>query len=154
MRVADVMKREVVTIRENATISELGKLLATRGISGAPVVDRHGRLVGVVSLTDIVSHLRLPHRVDFYRELWMENVSYGYSENLDTADSGILVRDIMSPFPCTVCETDDVIEAARLMVEHGYHRIPVTDSEGRLRGIVSTMDVLRLMVSTNSLIQR
>lgn len=122
-------------------------LLQDLGVSGAPVVDETGRLVGVLTQTDILSYYRsredqLVSEMDYYQRSSLEGVKVasGY-EILDT--NVARVRDAMSPITITAAEDTPVRDIARLMVGKQIHRIIVA-REGRVAGIVSALDLLKI----------
>ncbi len=113
----DVMSPTVLTVRDDLTLQQAADMLAENEISGAPVEDDEGSLLGVVSVTDV---------------------------NRNTAAPELLVRQIMTPIADTVTEETPVPDVARLMVANHYHRVVVTRSE-RPVGIVSSIDLLKLI---------
>ena len=120
----DVMSETVLTVRDDLKRSELAGALAENGISGAPVLDDEGSLLGVVSLSDVARSLDDP--------------AAGGGRPEPT------VRQIMTPIADTVTEDAPVPEIARIMVANKYHRMVVTRQEKPV-GIVSSMDLLRLI---------
>src|SRR5262245_61631298 len=119
LTVDDVMTRDVLTLPGNVTAEEAAARLRVHGITGAPVVDAQGRVIGVLSLTDLTD----PER----------------------ARAGRPVRELMTPALFSLRPTDALMSAVRLMVRQGVHRILVTDEQGDLVGIVTTGDVLRAL---------
>ena len=140
----DVMTREIVCLNQDADLHECEKLLLDRGISGAPVVDEEGRLLGVLSKTDIVSHHFASGEEEEgdERSLRVEKTagSHVFEYNSPRA------RDLMSPVPCTAGESCTLGALAALMVRRQVHRIVITRNE-RVVGIVSTMDILRAIAT-------
>ena len=118
IRVSTVMTNDVVCVSEDLTIEELATLFLERGISGAPVVDSQGYPLGVVSKTDIVR--------DTYE-----------------AGGGATVQDIMTPLTFKLYEHAALSQAAALMAYEGVHRVPVVSEQGRVVGILSSLDVMR-----------
>ena len=149
----DVMSRDLLTVPETMTASELALFFAEHEISGAPVIDSRGDAVGVVSTFDLA---RLAaEEVDwagesrelFYRSTPLdEEVAwelYGLESpgSLPPEGADTLVRDFMTPVVQSVSSDTDLAEVARLMVGAHYHRIFVHDGGG-LIGVVSSMDLL------------
>jgi CBS domain-containing protein len=121
MRAKDLMSTEVVTIREDAPVSQLCDLLQAVHANGLPVLNAHGELVGIVTEDDIL---------------------YGTMGVFDKNGSAVLVRDIMtSPAVCATEDTD-VAELSRMMWGMRIHRIPIV-VEGRVTGVVTALDVVR-----------
>ncbi len=141
IKVKDVMTRNVFAVAPDTSLETAARLLATRRVSGAPVVDRDGRPVGVITQTDLVDPDRErsndPGRSVYYR------VGGGPRE-IDCEDAALaegVVADVMSPFVLSVGSDADVEDAARRMLTDKVHRLLVVDAE-RIVGIISTLDVL------------
>jgi CBS domain-containing protein len=145
----DVMNAGVKTVRVDLTASELAAFLAENQISGAPVVDQDGRMVGVVSLMDLAEN-EATRRVardegpEFYLHGWEDKMDPGEVRRLRVVDEDLLVGDIMTPTVYTVPAETSVSEVARTMLAGRVHRLLVT-REGRVVGIVTTMDLLKLL---------
>ena len=120
----DVMSGPVLSVRADLTLKEVSTRLSEAGISGAPVVDDAGSLLGVVSQADLA------------RTLGEGGGGGGGPE--------LTVRRIMTPVADTVSEDATVPEIARIMVANQYHRLVVTRREEPV-GIVSSMDLLKLI---------
>jgi CBS domain-containing protein len=144
----DIMTRNVITVPDDATLSELVATLTEHMITGAPVVDENGKLVGVVSTTDIALHsakrtsdIRTDRPPDFYLRGWelIEDEYRGFSIE---EDAGQVVREIMTPVIFSVSENARFVEMADTMVGGRVHRLIVTNSD-RVVGIVTTLDLLR-----------
>jgi CBS domain-containing protein len=133
-----VMKRKVITVKENLLASELARLFEAKRISGAPVVDGAGRLVGVVSKSDLVRHEC--EGADLYKDS-DEPLPKGFHvENPDRTT----VADIMTPAVIEATEDAPAAELARLMRTRHIHRVFITRDK-RLKGIVTTLDLLKLL---------
>jgi CBS domain-containing protein len=143
------MNPDIMTVADEMTTDELVRYLTEREISGAPVVDSRGHLVGVVSMTDIGRHLAEPsdfassRRSRFDRdtldEQTLEDLGQRYVE-----ERASMVRDVMTPAIYQVPVNASVAEAARIMVEHHIHRLIVTDGKEPV-GIVTSIDLLRIV---------
>ena len=150
---ADLMNPRVLTVREDLTVRELANVLVENEISGAPVEDRSGKLVGVVSLTDIAAALAEDEeldgegeRGDFFLSEWEDDgMSREEIEELGLDEAELTVADIMTPEVFTVREDTPVSEIAEAMIQNHVHRILVT-REDRVVGIISTSDLLGLLV--------
>jgi predicted transcriptional regulator len=153
-RVKDVMNPDIMTVAADMTTDDLARYLTEREISGAPVVDCQGHLIGVVSMTDIGRHLAEPFdfasstRSEFYRttsdDLTLEDLGQRYVEERQAT-----VRDVMTPVVYQVPATAPVAEAARSMVDHHIHRLVVTQDKEPV-GIITSMDLLRFVVAEQS----
>lgn len=150
---ADLMNPRVLTVRQDLTVRELANVLVENEISGAPVEDRSGKLVGVVSLTDIAAALAEDdepegesERGDFFLSEWQDDgMSREEIEELGLDEAELTVAEIMTPEVFTVREDTPVSEIAEAMIQNHVHRILVT-REDRVVGIISTSDLLGLLV--------
>jgi CBS domain-containing protein len=138
------MTREVVTIGPEASVEDLAKLLESRRISGVPVLDAQGILVGVVTQSDLVQRsrdLELPPALNILDlHLFLETPSH-FQKRLEKL-LGNKVKDVMTRDPVTVSPDTPVNEIARLMSAKGVHTLPVLDA-GKLVGIVGKLDLIR-----------
>lgn len=152
MTVSDVMQREVLAAEGDWSLEELADFLVDNSISGAPVVGANDRLVGVVSLTDIVRQNRMQehgadradaHDVYLYdlgRHLGREELREMHIQ----VESAVQVRDIMTPMIFSVGEDTAVQEVADTMLKGRIHRVFVT-RDGKLSGIVTALDMLKVI---------
>ena len=148
----DLMNPKILTVRDSMSVRELARFLVGKQISGAPVTDEDGNLVGVVSVTDIAaialdevsigSDRRNP---DFYVRDLEESYSQEEVKDFHIEEEDLPVREIMTPTIYSVDEDAAVPEIARIMLEGHLHRILVT-SNGNAVGIISTSDLLGLLV--------
>ena len=134
MNVADVMTRDVVTVAADASLKETARIMLENKLSGLPVVDDSGRLLGIVSESDFVmKEAGVPRRR-------LLDVLFGRGD--DALQSAESAGELMSTEIVTV-EADATLRmAARLMVKEEVKRMPVV-SDGTLVGIVSRADVMR-----------
>jgi CBS domain-containing protein len=148
MRVENVMSRDVVSVRPEAPLKEVARLLVERRISGIPVCDAAGRVLGVVSEEDIL-----------IKEEGVSVQPRGLLSWLMTdedAGAKALARtagEAMTAPALTIAAGRPVAEAARTMVEHGVKRLPVVDGD-RLIGIVTRADLVRAFVRSDEEIRR
>ena len=140
----DIMTPEVITIGLEARIEDLAKLLAERRISGVPVLNQEGRLVGVVTQSDLVQRsrdLELPPALNILDlHLFLETPSR-FQKRLEKL-LGDRIKDVMTPNPVTVTPDTPVNDIARLMTAKGVHTLPVLEV-GKLVGIVGKLDLIR-----------
>jgi len=147
--VKDLMSPDIMTVDEEMTTDELARYLIEREISGAPVVDSQGHLIGVVSMTDIGRNLADPSDFvssrgsTFYRDdtenLTLEDLGQRYVE-----ERAVTVRDVMTPVIHQVPVTASLAEVARIMVEQHIHRLVVTQGKDPV-GIITSMDLLKVV---------
>jgi CBS domain-containing protein len=125
MIASDIMTRKVCTIQPGATAQEVAQLLDQHRISGAPVVDAQGRLIGMITEADIISKVN--------RE-------------------GLRVADIMTHELIVVAEDTPVGEIAQLLTERKIKRVPVV-KDGKLVGIVSRADIVHAVAQGHLIIR-
>ncbi|MEX2217553.1 MAG: CBS domain-containing protein [Phycisphaerales bacterium] len=148
LRIRDVMTVDPVCVSPSTTIRELARTLENNEISGAPVVDQEGRVVGVVSKTDLIRRCsegtdELPpaYLFEVLREQGDENDEEVIREPL------VCVEDFMTADPVTVPPESPASSAARLMCERRIHRLVVVDGDRFPIGIVTTLDLLEAIGS-------
>lgn len=130
VRLEDIMSRDTVTVGPDDPVSSLWRKMEEYRYSGVPVVDGKGRLLGIVTVYDLLSEAA---RLAF--------------ESSSGPLKGPRVREVMTSPATYLYPWSSALEAARLMVDKGYGRIPVVESERtrRLVGIVDREDLVRLM---------
>jgi len=148
MRAMDVMTSEVITVDENASVQAVAKLLAERGISAVPVVDKDNRVIGMVSEGDLLH--RAETGTERRRSWWLEMMA---STNKLAGDyvkshSG-KVKDVMTRDVVSVIETTPVADIAILLETNRIKRVPVV-RDGKLVGIVSRANLVRALGMTIS----
>ena len=143
MRAADLMTRDVATVTPDTKIEDLCDLFRERKITGAPVVDHQGRLVGIVSKDDVIFKGRAGaagHRQETDIKTLFSSGFVGFAQvngEAPTRVEEIMTKDVLSA-------TDDatVEDLCRLMWERRVHRIPIVRG-AVLVGIVSALDVCK-----------
>jgi CBS domain-containing protein len=150
MKVEDVMAREVTTVSPETSLKDVATVLAGQGISGLPVVDGSGKLVGVISEADILMKERAPASKRGGVLGWLLEPSDPQAEaKLDARSAG---QAMTSP-AITIGPGERVSAAAALMVERGINRLPVVDT-GKLVGIVTRADLVRAFLRDDALIAK
>jgi CBS domain-containing protein len=137
----EVMTREVAWVKVDTPLKEVAELMAQRGVSGVPVLDDVGRVVGVVSEKDFLRGMA--QGVSSFMSL----VADCLMEEKGCTALALRERttaDLMSSPAITINEDTPVLEIAGIFREKNINRAPVLDSQGRLAGIVSRADILNL----------
>jgi CBS-domain-containing membrane protein len=140
MPVGDVMTRDVVVATRGMDLHEAARILSEHRISGMPVVDPDRRVVGVISEADILflTGISTEHRLrDILRRL--------LGEPRPARKIGEKVEDVMSIPPVTALATDGIRQVAAVLDERRIKRMPVVDGDGKLIGIISRADIVRVM---------
>jgi len=125
--VADVMTLDPVVVGCDASIEEAAGLLHANAISGLPVVDEAGALVGVISQSDLV-----------------DIMGSAVGRVVRTRPSGLRVGELMSSPAVTIPMTGSLAEAARVMLGARVHRLVATDEDGLPVGVLSATDFVAL----------
>jgi len=149
--VADIMDTDVVTVRPEDDIRAAVDTLREHDLPGVPVVNGDGRCVGIVTESDLIlrdeaADIHLPHHIDIMGGIiWLESTKHFEARVKKALASN--VRQMMTADPVTVAPDAPVEEAARLIAEHKHNRLPVVDSDGRVVGVVTRVDVLDALIS-------
>jgi CBS domain-containing protein len=117
----DILNPHVVCVTEDMEWRRAAELLKDEAITGAPVVDHQGQVVGIISQSDLITH-------DLTRPA--------------DARPAATVKDVMTATVVTVEEDTPIPAVALRMAQQGIHRVIVVDKQRQLRGIVTSMDVL------------
>ena len=148
-RVRDVMTQEVVTVNEHASFKDVAMLIAERRVSAVPVLDREGRVLGIVSEADLVLKEEYPEGPPEAR------MFQGRRRRIAQAKAaGDTAAELMTAPAVTIGPDASVAEAARLLHRHGIKRLPVVDPAGPLLGIVSRADLLKVFLRSDADIAR
>jgi CBS domain-containing protein len=131
------MTDTVVAVRERANFKEIVDALVGYGVSGVPVLDADDRVVGVVSEADLMPKL------EFAGDTAAGDTAAGDTAAGDIA-AGDIAAELMSSPAITIGPDASIVEAARLMEAESVKRLPVVGEEGRLAGIVTRRDLLRV----------
>jgi CBS domain-containing protein len=150
MRVKDLMTTNVLAVRSSTKLKDAAVLLAEHRISGLPVVDPDGHVLGVFSEGDIL-----------YKETGARDKP-GFFERLlavppvglDLKLAARTVGEAMSAPALTIGPRRPVTEAATVMIEEGVNRLPVIDDEERLIGIITRADLVRAFVRSDAEIEQ
>jgi len=116
------MSKKVIAVHQDTTAIELAKILYENRISGVPVVDENGYLVGVVSERDLLNII--------------------FSGNISTTK----ISEIMTKNPISFTPETDLDKISLTISEHGFRRVIIVDNENRVIGIVSRHDIIRIVL--------
>jgi CBS domain-containing protein len=145
MQVKDVMTRNVISVQSDDEVLRAARLMLQNRISGLPVLDKDGELVGIVTEGDFLrrSELGTQRR----RPKWLEFiVGPGKLAQEYVHASGRKVEEIMTPDPCVVSENVALEKVVELMERHRIKRLPVVRA-GRMVGIVSRANLMHALAS-------
>jgi CBS domain-containing protein len=149
--VVSIMSADTICVDPELSLEALLKLFLDHGISGAPVVNKEGRPLGVVSKTDLLrsqwENAGLIELEPFAPD-GAEDVELEPGFHLERIREG-KVEDIMTPVSFTLSENASVARAAALMAYEGVHRVPVLSGSGQVIGLISALDVTRWVAETS-----
>jgi CBS domain-containing protein len=147
--VADLMTRDVLTVKPTTPLSAAIKLFVDRHISGLPVVDDGGKLVGVISESDLMwreKGLDLPPHIIFLDSvIYLEN-PLQHERDLHKV-LGQTVGEVMTDRPISITIDTSLPMAARIMHDKKIHRLPVVDADNRPIGILTQSDIVRAIAA-------
>ena len=127
--VKDVMQHGLLTVKSKTSLYEAAEVLATRGVTGLPVVDDAMALVGIITEKDLLKVL------------------------FDPDSTGQEVQDLMTTEVISFTPTDSLFNVCRCLIQHDFHRVPILDGR-RLVGIISCADVMLHMLKNKSNVLR
>jgi CBS domain-containing protein len=144
--VRDIMDSSPTTVQRDTPVEDVVAVMRRHELPGVPVVDGHGRCVGLISEADLVlpddqGDLHIPHYINLFGGTVFLEPLGRFEKRLRKAFAST-AEDMMTADPDTVGPDDDAKEAARLIHRTGHNRLPVVDEDGRLVGVVTRLDVL------------
>jgi CBS domain-containing protein len=142
--VGELMNPDVVSLRPEMTVPEAQEVLASRSVSGAPVVDAAGHVVGVVSQNDLVRSAAHPDTAEHKGVFFTSDEDFEDLGKTPVPASATRVSEVMSRQVYKVARDTGVAVAANVMRERRIHRLLVTD-RGVLVGVVTSLDLLRVV---------
>lgn len=148
----DLMSEKVVCVKPETPVHDLIKILVKNRIHGVPVVNKEGKLVGVVSKTDIVEYDKTvdkKQKTGVRHSFYSDDGGNGNGKLTKALDASVkvkdlgkaTVKDIMTPRVITAQTTDTVDRLAKIMYDEKIHRVVILE-KGRVAGVVSTLDIL------------
>jgi CBS domain-containing protein len=144
----NIMVKKVITINRNASVGKLSELLLKNKISGVPVVDDAGKMVGIATEGDLIvkdADLHFPRYFKLLDSIiYLESLNK-FKRNL-TKYLGTKVEDVMTSKVWAVSEDTPVSEVANIMIRKNVNRVPVLGNDGNLVGIITRADVVKSMV--------
>ena len=147
MRAADVMVRNVVTVRPETAVPEAAKLLVDHDVSALPVVDAEGRVVGMLSEADLMRREEIG--TEKRRRWWLEAVTPGATLAEEYAKShGKTVEELMSREVISATEDTTLADIASLFEKHSIKRVPII-TDGKLVGIVSRANLVQAVAAAS-----
>ena len=150
MYIKDIMTKEVITVSVEDTVEKCANLLITHNLSGLPVIDEMGKVVGMVTEGDLIrraSRVKGPAALEVLGGIFYLESPKKFMDDL-VKTMGNLAKDIMSKDVITVNPEKAIEDSATLLVQNKIKRLPVIDKEGNLIGIVSRKDIMSYLFKT------
>ncbi|MEW5701305.1 MAG: CBS domain-containing protein [Candidatus Zixiibacteriota bacterium] len=144
LTVRDLMHQNVVTVTPDDTLKEVANRLYRYKVSGVPVVDHDGRVVGIVSEVHLIK-AALPNFESLIQNLAVSPDVEPFDDLLRREDE-IKVRDIMTTRVFTTTEDTPIVEAAAQMLFRNIRRIPVVEGDNKLVGIILRRDIVSKVI--------
>jgi CBS domain-containing protein len=142
----EIMSREVVTVTAETSLKDLARKFVETRYSNMPVVDGDGRLIGVISETDLVEQqkpLHIPTVMALFDGVFYLDSEKSFKEQVDRV-TATTVGELCNKKPITCTPESTVREIAALMSRHKVHLLPVLEA-GQMVGVVSRLDMIRSM---------
>ncbi len=147
LKAKNIMSRDIITVTPDTEIIRAAQIMLEKHINGLPVVDKKGKLVGIVCQSDLVTQQRefpLPSVFNLLGGLIPITPFSEYEKEINKM-SAMTVVQAMTPDPVTVTIESTIEEIATLMIKKGIHTLPVLD-HGELVGVIGKEDVLRTLL--------
>jgi len=145
MKASDIMTPNVLSVDADAPILEAIRLMLQNRVSGLPVTDQHGKLIGIVTEGDFLR--RAETGTEKKRRKWLEIImGPGHLADEYVHTHGRKVAEVMTPDPFVIGEDTSLEDVVDLMERHGIKRVPVV-RDGRVIGIVSRANLLHALAS-------
>ncbi len=138
MKARNYMIRDVVTVGRSADIAEIARLLRAHKITGVPVVDGEGHLLGVVTHEELIN-IFLPHYLSMFDELaFLDDLSAIEAQTMAEIEPSLfLAEDVMHTDPHTVGPETSMMKVAVIMLNNKHVLLPVVDEDNRVVGVIN-----------------
>ncbi|KAL3583755.1 hypothetical protein D5086_014816, partial [Populus alba] len=151
-------KEDLQVVKPTTTVDEALESLVEHRITGFPVIDDDWKLVGLVSDYDLLALDSISGggrtETNMFPEVDSTWKTFNEVQRLLSKTNGKVVGDLMTPAPVVVRETTNLEDAARLLLETKYRRLPVVDADGKLVGIITRGNVVRAALHIKRDIER
>ena len=147
MKVRDIMTTDPISVREDTLLKEAARIMVRHKVSGLPVIDPDGHLVGIVTEGDFLRQAasRGPNRMSLLDAL--------FGDAGPTSPAAETVGEVMTDKVITITPDASLGEAARLMAGRGIKRLPVIDDDGKLDGIISRADIVNAFTKPDDVVE-
>jgi CBS domain-containing protein len=143
--VSEVMTTEVVTLTPEMSVQQAWNQMLHNQVKATPVIDSIGKVVGILTDGDLLERAGVQQRLSVAIRMDPDEIN---QELHSLEDSPLKVNDVMTHLVITVLENESLGLATSRMVKYGMKRLPVVDSEDKLVGVLSRLDILRQVAQT------
>ena len=147
IKAEEIMAKDVITVSPDTEVVQAAKILVEENFNGVPVVDKEGKMVGILCQSDLIAQQKtipLPSLFTLLDGFIPLTSMKKFEKNIQKI-AAIKVADAMTVDPVAVSPDTGIGEIANLMVDKNFHSIPVVD-EGKLVGIIGKEDILRTIM--------
>lgn len=144
MKVRDIMTKDLTSVDEDATLQELLYLLDNSELSGVPVVDEEGLVVGFISERDVIE-AALPDYFEMLRTAFYIPDINQLSKQLEEIENDPVAKH-MTKEVVSVSANEEDLHVADLIIRNDLNRIPVVDEDGILVGVVRRIDLMEALL--------
>ncbi len=151
MKARDYMSGDVVSVGRAANMAEIVAILNKHGVSGVPVVDEEGGLLGVVTHEELIN-VFIPHYLSMFDDLaFLDDLGAIETQTMAEIEPSLfLAEDVMVADPVTVKPETSIVKAAALLLNKRLVFLPVVDADGRVVGVLNRGDVSRALTGVRS----
>ncbi len=142
MKARDYMTTDVITVGRSANIAEIAELLRCHRITGLPVVDEDGHLLGVVTHEELIN-IFLPHYLSMFDDLaFVDDLGTIEAQTMSEIEPALfLAEDVMHADPHSVGPGTSIMKVAAIMLNNKHVFLPVVDEENRVVGVINRSNV-------------
>ncbi len=151
----DIMTAPTISVSKDNNVKAALNLLAEHNISGLPVIDNDGKVVGIVSGSDIIRYSQQKKVMPVSSiSFWVS--PYSETDDIASVRNGFeilhrtIIENVMTRKVYTVSMDTPISEVAKLMINRKINRVPVVDNDGKLTGIISRADLVKFMAGSEN----
>ena len=151
----DIMTAPTISVSKDNNVKAALDLLAEHNISGPPVIDNDGKVVGILSGSDIIRYSQQKKVVPVSSiSFWVS--PYSETDDIASVRNGFeilhrtIIENLMTRKVYTVSMDTPISEVAKLMINRKINRVPVVDNDGKLAGIISRADLVKFMAGSEN----
>ena len=158
MQVKDIMEKNLILLNPEMSLRDAAKLLGENDISGAPVVDNEGKLVGILMVSDIIREIKgklesMGFAISFTPfdlfDFYTLNMPMESEKDIMREVADMQVKNVMRKKVYYVHDNDELDTAIEILGKKDISRVPVVDKDGKVIGIITRGEILRLLANNS-----